>query len=74
MAYLFRNQPVSKFVLNEYNNDKSLTLNGVGTTRVLDDNTIVNCVIDFLTIAGAQSLYTITDSKRVLDQRIEQSS
>ena len=71
MAYEFQRQEIAQLQLNAYNNDKTLTLKNVaGQNFSLDQNAIVGTYIKLLTIAGAQSLYPITDSKRIVDERI----
>lgn len=74
MAYGFDRKNVGQFVLNAYNNDKNLTLknvtNGNWTTGASQTSKTIENVVSLISIAGAQSLYPITDSKRVVDEPV----
>lgn len=73
MAYSFQLQREGQFQLNAYNADKSLTLKRVNAVNDRDTQ-IINGIISLLTVVGAQSLYPITDSKRIVDQRVTETT
>ncbi len=72
MAYSFQKQGIGQFQLNAYNTDKTLTLKNVSSGAMLADGGVyvINGIIKLITIAGAQTLYPITDSKLVSDERV----
>lgn len=72
MAYEFQRQAIGTFQLNAYNSDKTLTLKNIGV-NINNDQTggvTIPAIINLLTVAGAQDIYEMTDSKRTLDDRV----
>lgn len=71
MAYSFQRQEIAQLQLNAYNTEKTLTLKNIGSSdNSSQQNMLINNYVKLLTIAGAQSLYPITDAKRIVDERI----